>query len=49
MIIQNVAIGALVDPEGRVLLTRRSERNSIMPNFWEFPGGKILTLSLIHI
>lgn len=46
MIIQNVAIGALVDPEGRVLLTRRSERNSVMPNFWEFPGGKILSKEL---
>ncbi len=35
-----VAAGALVDPDGRVLLARRRE-GSQMGGLWEFPGGKL--------
>lgn len=31
---------ALIDPDGRVLLTQRPEGKS-MAGLWEFPGGKI--------
>ncbi len=41
MIIQQVAIGALIDPEGRVLFCKRPADKYIMPNLWEFPGGKV--------
>jgi 8-oxo-dGTP diphosphatase len=33
-------VGAAIVENGRVLLTRRSERMS-MPGKWEFPGGKV--------
>ena len=35
-----VAACALVDPDGRVLLTRRPEGKSLA-GLWEFPGGKL--------
>jgi 8-oxo-dGTP diphosphatase len=35
-----VAACALVDPDGRVLLTRRPEGKP-MAGLWEFPGGKV--------
>lgn len=35
-----VAAGALVDPDGRVLLAQRPEGRS-MAGLWEFPGGKV--------
>jgi len=35
-----VAAVALIDPDGRVLLTQRPEGKS-MAGLWEFPGGKI--------
>jgi 8-oxo-dGTP diphosphatase len=35
-----VSAVALVDPDGRVLLTQRPEGKS-MAGLWEFPGGKI--------
>tara|TARA_B100000575_G_C23023734_1_gene589517 strand:+ start:341 stop:739 length:399 start_codon:yes stop_codon:yes gene_type:complete len=38
--IEQISIGALVDPEGRILLTRRPN-NKKMAKLWEFPGGKI--------
>ena len=40
MRIEQISIGALVDPEGRILLTRRPN-NKKMAKLWEFPGGKI--------
>jgi 8-oxo-dGTP diphosphatase len=35
-----VAACALVDPDGRVLVTRRPEGKH-MAGLWEFPGGKV--------
>ena len=35
-----VAACALVDPDGRVLMTKRPEGKS-MAGLWEFPGGKV--------
>lgn len=35
-----VVAGALVDADGRVLLTQRPEGKS-MAGLWEFPGGKV--------
>lgn len=35
-----VAAGALVDPDGRVLIARRPEGKA-MAGLWEFPGGKV--------
>jgi len=35
-----VAAGALVDPQGRVLIAQRPEGKS-MAGLWEFPGGKV--------
>jgi len=33
---------ALIDWQGKVLISSRSE-NQTLPNFWEFPGGKLKT------
>jgi len=38
--IQHVAAGALVDPDGRVLIAQRPEGKA-MAGLWELPGGKI--------
>ena len=35
-----VSTVALIDWQGKALISLRSE-NQILPNFWEFPGGKI--------
>lgn len=35
-----VAAAALIDRDGRVLLTQRPERRA-MAGLWEFPGGKV--------
>ena len=35
-----VSAVALVDPDGRILLSSRPEGKS-MPGLWEFPGGKV--------
>ena len=52
-----VVAGALIDADGRVLITKRPNGKE-MAGLWEFPGGKIeegetpeqaLILSLIHI
>ena len=37
-----VSTVALIDWQGKVLISLRSD-NKILPNFWEFPGGKIKT------
>ena len=42
MKIKNIYVStvALIDWQGKVLISLRSE-DKILPNFWEFPGGKI--------
>jgi 8-oxo-dGTP diphosphatase len=35
-----VAAAALVDPDGRVLVTKRPE-GKMLAGLWEFPGGKV--------
>lgn len=35
-----VAAGALIDPDGRVLIAKRPEGKA-MAGLWEFPGGKV--------
>ena len=35
-----VSIVALIDWQGKVLISQRKE-NKKLPNFWEFPGGKL--------
>lgn len=35
-----VAVGVLIDPTGRFLLTSRPE-GKVYAGFWEFPGGKL--------
>ena len=37
-----VSTVALIDWQGKVLISLRTE-NKTLPNFWEFPGGKIKT------
>ena len=36
----DVAVGVLIDAEGRFLLTSRPE-GKVFAGFWEFPGGKL--------
>jgi len=36
----DVAVGVLVDPQGRFLLTSRPE-GKVYSGYWEFPGGKL--------
>ncbi len=36
----NVAVGVLIDPDGRFLLTSRPE-GKVFAGYWEFPGGKL--------
>ena len=36
----DVAVGVLIDPEGRFLLTSRPE-GKVYAGYWEFPGGKV--------
>jgi 8-oxo-dGTP diphosphatase len=36
----DVAVGVLIDPQGRFLLTSRPE-GKVYAGFWEFPGGKV--------
>ena len=36
----DVAVGVLIDAEGRFLLTSRPE-GKVYAGFWEFPGGKV--------
>ena len=38
--ITEVAVGVLVDPQGRFLLTSRPA-GKVYAGFWEFPGGKV--------
>ena len=35
-----VAIVALIDWQGKVLISLRDKKNKNSPNLWEFPGGK---------
>ena len=39
--IMYVSAVALLDWQGKVLISHRSEDHLVLPNFWEFPGGKI--------
>ena len=36
----DVAVGVLIDPEGRFLLTSRPA-GKVFAGYWEFPGGKL--------
>jgi len=36
----DVAVGVLIDPEGRFLLTSRPE-GKVYAGYWEYPGGKL--------
>jgi 8-oxo-dGTP diphosphatase len=36
----DVAVGVLIDPDGRFLLTSRPE-GKVYAGYWEFPGGKV--------
>jgi 8-oxo-dGTP diphosphatase len=36
----SVAVGVLIDPEGRFLLTSRPA-GKVYAGYWEFPGGKV--------
>ncbi len=44
MKIKNIYVStvALIDWQGKALISLRSE-DKVLPNFWEFPGGKIKT------
>jgi 8-oxo-dGTP diphosphatase len=36
----DVAVGVLIDPQGRFVLTSRPE-GKVYAGYWEFPGGKV--------
>jgi 8-oxo-dGTP diphosphatase len=36
----DVAVGVLIDPQGRFLLTSRPQ-GKVYAGYWEFPGGKV--------
>jgi 8-oxo-dGTP diphosphatase len=36
----DVAVGVLIDPDGRFLLTSRPD-GKVYAGYWEFPGGKV--------
>lgn len=38
--VTEVAVGVLIDPQGRFLLTSRPE-GKVYAGYWEFPGGKL--------
>lgn len=39
--LQKVAVaGALINKEGKVLVVKRSEKETYLPGYWELPGGK---------
>lgn len=38
--VTDVAVGVLIDPEGRFLLTSRPT-GKVYAGYWEFPGGKL--------
>ena len=44
----NIAVGIIRNAQREIFITRRAA-DAHMAGFWEFPGGKIEQLSLIHI
>lgn len=43
----DVAVGVLIDAEGRFLLTSRPE-GKVYAGYWEFPGGKLEAGESVH-
>lgn len=41
MKIIHAAAVVLVDTDGRVLISSRPDYKTVMPGYWEFPGGKL--------
>ncbi len=42
-----VAVGVLIDPDGRFLMTSRPA-GKLYAGYWEFPGGKLEPLESVH-